>query len=72
MTGEPIGASAAWRAAAEAADGQCEHVGKPGRCTRTLNGGHRLYLVDGHVYCKTHAPAPPPRPAPVFGQDTLF
>jgi hypothetical protein len=55
MANEPIAPTAEWTAAVEAADGQCE--GRTGaekrfRCTRTLRGGHRLYLgTDGHVYC---------------------
>ena len=49
-------------AAVERTDGQCEHVkvlkragAKPERCTRTLRGGHRLYLGDdGKLTCQQH------------------
>ena len=58
----PVGASPAWLAAAEAAEGQCtciggcgrSHAKKPaGRCDRTLTGCYRLYLTgDGQLWCE--------------------
>jgi hypothetical protein len=58
----PVGASPAWLAAAEAAEGQCtctgacgrSHAKKPAkRCDRTLTGRYRLYLTgDGQLWCE--------------------
>lgn len=51
----PIVAPAAWQAAVDAADGQCEGRKRDERCTRTLRAGYRLFLdSDGHVYCVDH------------------
>lgn len=61
----PLGATAAWMAAAEAQEGQCGHVGKPRRivggtvpglqCQRFINGGEKMYLSpDGVLLCGTH------------------
>jgi hypothetical protein len=75
MTMEPIGITPAWRAAVDAAGGQCEGRAKGGRCGHTLAGGWRLYLAtDGRVYCENHR-APTPADAPVIEapqQDSLF
>lgn len=71
----PIGATAEWLAAAERAGEQCEHVGKSDRCSRTLAGGHCLYLDrDGRVYCSSHhaRKQPATTPAPVADQGSLF
>jgi hypothetical protein len=82
---EPIGATPAWRAAALAADLQCEYVAcsrtQQGRCAHTLRAGYRLYLAqDGHVYCedcskviaKAEAKARAAYAAPANEPDTLF
>lgn len=58
----PLAPPADYLAAVERTDGQCEHVktpkrgnAKPERCTRTLRGGHRLYLGDdGKLSCQQH------------------
>lgn len=74
VRGKPIATTPAWRAAVEAADGQCQHAAKSGRCSHTLNGGYRLYLdSDGRVYCSDHH-ARQVTPAPVIEaqQDSLF
>lgn len=74
--GKPIATTAAWRAAVDAADGQCQHTGKSDRCSHTLNGGYRLYLdSDGRVYCSDHHAPRKPAPAaaaPLTQQDSLF
>jgi len=61
IPGEPIGATDAWRVAARKAEGQCQDererrgARKAARCTRTLNGGHKLFLwTDGRLYCAQH------------------
>lgn len=71
----PIVTTEAWRAAVQAADGQCQHSAKSGRCTHTLNGGYRLYLDDdGKVYCSDHGPRRTvgAAPEPEGSQDSLF
>lgn len=57
----PIVAPPSWAAAVKAAGGQCQDERetrgsrKARRCTRTLYGGHKLYLwTDGRVYCGEH------------------
>ena len=60
----PIGAMymPGYMEAVERAEGCCEHMSKPlrqfekpRRCTKSLNGGHRLYLtVDDQLLCQTH------------------
>lgn len=60
VPGEPMGATKAWRTAALRAGCQCQDEraarrGEAQRCTRTLNGGHKLFLwTDGKVYCAKH------------------
>lgn len=59
----PLTVTHDWAAAVKAAGEQCQHEtlprtagGKGVRCSRTLNGGHRLYVWsgDGKAYCATH------------------
>lgn len=73
----PIVAPPEWQSAVDAADGQCEHSAKSGRCSRTLSGGYRLYLdTDGRVYCSDHHARKTPAPYIVMSesthQDSLF
>ena len=74
MTGAPIGATAAWLAAAEAAGEQCEHRGKGARCGHVLRLYHLYLAEDGHLYCEDHKPPPaaPVQAAPEGYQDALF
>lgn len=59
--GVPIGAPKSWMEAANKQDGQCGMVtvgrglnAKPVACTKTLRGGHKLYLWDDLLLCQQH------------------